>query len=242
MTDRPTSQADASLDALIQAILDDPGYANGVRKDERGLSEAEALSVLEAFYEAHDAADEKIPLVAARLGRTVACTFGCNACCGSLVLASTPEARLIARELRKPEHAELRKRFLARADEWVRAAGERSTRAADAHAAGNAKRYMRLMKEHARQAVLCPLNEDGACAVYAVRPLPCRQGWAADTPDYCMPTDDPDQPEVELISYDAFDALIEQGRQLTSGMQHVMGQGIRRVPLVLALLEVLDEE
>jgi len=237
-----TEGPDPELDALIQAILDDPAYANGIRASDRGLSAEEALAILEEFYDVHDAGDERMPLVADNLGRTIACKLGCHACCGSLILVSTPEARLIARELRKPENRAMLEHFQKRASSWVLAAGDGPSRAAEANAAGNTNRYQRLQVEHGRKRILCPLSSAGACDVYSVRPLPCRQVWVVDTPDYCMPGDDPDQPDAQLISYPGFDALVHQGRRLTAGMQHVMGDGVRREPLVLALLKVLDEE
>lgn len=235
----PADGSDPELDALIQAILDDPGYANGIRASERELSEDEALRVLEEFYKVHDVADEKMPLVAQNLGRKIACKLGCTACCGSLILVSTPEARLMARELRRPESSAILEHFRSQAASWVEAAGDAPSLAADAHAAGNRERYHRLQLEHGRKRILCPLISAGACDVYSVRPLPCRQVWVVDTPDYCMPGDDPNQPDAQLISYPGFDALVEQGPRLTAGMQHVMGDGIRREPLVLALLKVL---
>lgn len=232
----------AGLDELIQAILEDPGYARGIRKSSRGLTEEEALSVLEAFYRAHDQADEQVPAVAAKLGCRIACKMGCSACCASLVLASTPETRLIARELGRPENHAKRRQFLARAPAWAKRVGALAERAAEAHFAGNESRYTRLMKEHARLGFLCPLNVDGACSVYAVRPLPCRQVWVTGTAEYCMPSDNPGQPEAKLITFDAFEALIAQGRTLSAGMQHVMGEGIRRAPLATALLALLETD
>jgi len=237
-----TPESDSSLDQLINAILDDEGYARGLRKSQRKLSETEALSVLEEFYRVHDLADEKIPQVAEKLGRKLACEVGCSACCASVVLVSTPEARLIARALLEPESSAILERFRARAAEWAEVAGEMVTRAADAHAAGTNERYVRLMKEHGRLGIPCPLNTDGVCEVYAVRPLPCRQVWVADTAAYCMSSGDPDQPKAELITFDAFEEMLQQGRTLTAGMQHVLGEGIRRMPLPLAVLPLLEKK
>ncbi|HYE01572.1 MAG TPA: YkgJ family cysteine cluster protein [Alphaproteobacteria bacterium] len=84
----------------------------------------------------------------------VACGKGCAHCCDNFVAASAADVLLIARRLREAGRAPA-------VLERLRAAGER-TRGADAEA-----RY--LLR------VACPLlTAEGACSVYAVRPMACR--------------------------------------------------------------------
>jgi hypothetical protein len=233
--------APSSLDELIQDIIEDPGYADGSRQADADITGDEAMLVLEDFYATHDQADAVIPRVAAAMGKQVACRAGCGECCVSMVLVSVPEALLVARWLAEPEQSQILAEFRPRAAAWMAAAGERAGQAAEACAAGDTQLYRKLTFQHANSRQMCACNHDGACAIYPVRPLPCRRVWVADTNEYCLRTIDPTRPHPELLSFDGFEKLIEQGSQLTAGMQHVMGLGTRREPLISRVLALLDE-
>ncbi len=82
----------------------------------------------------------------------VACRKGCSHCCISYVAATAPELFLIARSLKGPRRVAV------------------ATRVAEA----DAETHGRSIAERFAAPRLCPLLEDGACGVYAVRPSACR--------------------------------------------------------------------
>ncbi len=230
------------LDALIDRVVADPAYGDGARKAaDEWITPDEAVLVLEDFYQAHDQADLVIPEVARRLGHELACKAGCGRCCVCMVLISVPEALVAARWLSRPEHSAQLEQFRARASEWAIATGAWATAAADACHAGRTMDYRRLIYRHAAALIQCPANVDGSCQLHPARPLPCRRVWVADTDEHCVRTGDPAQPVPARLTYDRFEILVEQGRRLSAGMQHLMGRGVRRDPLPLAILAALDE-
>ncbi|HYD70430.1 YkgJ family cysteine cluster protein [Azospirillum sp.] len=81
-----------------------------------------------------------------------ACRRGCAHCCVSYVAVTAPELFLIARSLKGPRRAAVAAR-VAEAD---------------------AVTHGRTLAERFAEPRFCPLLEDGACGVYAVRPSSCR--------------------------------------------------------------------
>ncbi len=229
-----------TLDKLVEAILEDPGYACGERSFAERIDIDDAIVVLDDFYAAHDEADQQLPEVAKKMRRTIACQSGCNGCCESLFLVSTTEAHAVARELSKPERENDRAEFELAAAVWLSRAGDRADEAAASFAEERTTRYISLVRAHGLDHIMCPLNRDGACTVYEVRPLPCRQGWVLDTSDYCTPSDDPNQPDAQLVTHKAYEDLVATGRQLSAGLQNALGDGVKRKPLVRAVLDALE--
>jgi len=91
-------------------------------------------------------------------GGTVYCARGCSGCCSLVVNCTLTEAVAIAAALDEGQSA--------RVDVYV----ERFKRLLAG--AGDLKEYLRL---HRRESGGCPLlAEDGACGIYACRPLSCR--------------------------------------------------------------------
>lgn len=231
---------DASLDEVVDDIVGDPAVAKGSRPPLRSISPDESATVLRDLYAEHDRADATLPAVAQAMGRQIACTQGCAYCCESLILISKSEAMMVAEELEKPENASVLKRFEERLESWRRRAGSLPERGAEALARGDLGRYMRIMRTHGAKRIMCPLNEDGLCTVYQVRPLPCRQSWAVDTPDRCIGSTDPGAPKAELVSHEKYEEFVKLGRRVTSGLQAAMGEGVDRKPLPIAIAEELE--
>ena len=129
----------------------------------------------------HSQLDEVIARRDAEIGSRMACHKGCNACCGSPVLATEGEAVAIAEWLREPAHAEIRARFEAAYTTWRETLGELvgrgETRDADEH-----REWMTHVQK--RQA-MCAFNHEGACSIYSVRPTLCRKTHALDTNANC---------------------------------------------------------
>src|SRR5690606_12915009 len=94
----------------------------------------------------------------------IACTRGCNYCCHTFVAITPPEAFRLADSVRKGQ------------------AGGPSVEAVRARARPliGLSPESRLGAKHA-----CPLLIDGACSVYATRPLVCRQATSLNV-DVCI--------------------------------------------------------
>lgn len=193
------------------------------------------------FFREIEEMGAKMPQVAKRLGRTIACHKGCSGCCHSLVLISAVEAEAIAVELNRDENAALRARFVAAATEWARALGTNASLAADALAEGDTQQYSERMRLHALAHTLCPLNEDGLCSVYGARPLPCRKLLAVDTHVYCVASTNPNQPKANVLSAQPWEDVFSMSKRVAAGLQAAMGRGIRRDPIPLAVLRALGE-
>ena len=108
------------LAELVRAIVSDPGYANGVRSSDHALTESDALTVLAEC----STPVTRRPMSASRPSRRSSAgpsraSWAARRAAPSLVLVSTVEARMIARELARPERAETRAGFLARAPAWI---------------------------------------------------------------------------------------------------------------------------
>ncbi|HYG85145.1 MAG TPA: YkgJ family cysteine cluster protein [Azospirillum sp.] len=82
----------------------------------------------------------------------VACRKGCFHCCISYVAATAPELFVIVRSLK----------------------GQRRAAVAARVAEADAETHGRSIAERFAAPCLCPLLEDGACGIYAVRPSACR--------------------------------------------------------------------
>jgi len=93
-----------------------------------------------------------------RTRRTVACRKGCYFCCHVHVQATIPDAILVAMAIRK-----------GTVDDFSPRIRETAQRIASLDAA---QRY--------RQAIPCPMLNDGVCGIYEVRPTACRAYLATD--------------------------------------------------------------
>lgn len=108
---------------------------------------------------------------AGKAGRAVTCAKGCDACCRQVVPISPTEARHLHAvvEAQPPERAAvLRERF-----ERVRTHMLQHVPQPDA-SDDKAARYRFAMAWY-RQHMDCPFLEDGACSIYADRPITCRE-------------------------------------------------------------------
>lgn len=138
------------------------------------------LSAVVEWYRRYDelaAAQPSEGVFATRAGRVhlrLACRPGCNHCCHSPVSAVGAEALTIAAYIAVNFSAAERAALDARTEARVRLqAGDR-----DHHA-------------------LCPLNVDGRCQVYPVRPLNCRK-WHSFDESACRRAFRDDDPTAEI--------------------------------------------
>lgn len=219
------------IDAVVEQLATDPGYGSGRKVHPQGLRPEEAGAVMADLYVAHADAARRLPMAALDLGRVIACKRGCNACCHELVLVNEAEAFLLAEALLEPGAEAALARFEARTPGWQEVVGEVAARAAAAHADGDRVRYLAARHEHQQAQLLCPLNQDGDCALYGARPLACREGWVVDTAERCGPQPD-DAPPPQRVSYPGYESFLAMARRVQIGLQGTLG----RPPLALSPL------
>ena len=111
-------------------------------------------------YALVDASVEEAVACADRAGRVLACGPGCDACCRQPIPVTPLEFLLMRAQVRFRLDGERRARLEAQQEEQLRAEPDPLRRP-------------------------CPFLLDGACVVYAVRPLACRRYLVLDRP--CAP-------------------------------------------------------
>jgi hypothetical protein len=176
-----------------------------------------------------------LPLVESRGEYKIACGPGCNACCGNFVRCSLPEALLVADWLDEPEHHEVRARFLAKLPAWRAAGGEelqRLNQILDENGGrpteGSAwDEYNRLGVRYGARMSMCPLNRDGKCEVYEVRPTICRSVHVLDTAENCVPGRDPPR----VLTHPKLEEAVKESARSFSEASWRMGVGACERPL-----------
>jgi Fe-S-cluster containining protein len=183
--------------------------------------------VLDTARESHRRIDEVLkvllPLVESRGEYKVACQAGCNACCVTFVRITETQAALLATWLLQPENAWLLDRYEAWLPRWREAIGpevavierilaEHGGVPADATIR---QEYLDANDTYARRRLMCPFNDDaGNCAIYPVRPMPCRTWNVVGTSANCGP--DPKEPPV-AISHPVLGEAIRDARKMLDG-------------------------
>jgi hypothetical protein len=146
----------------------------------------------EAARAAHRRVDDVLtvllPLVESRGEHKIACGPGCSACCNSFVRCSRSQALLVADWLKQPENAPVLRRFTDKLGAWRERAGALAAEL-DALLDENRdwERYDRLALEYGLRGNMCPLNDEGRCEIYPVRPTICRSVHVLETAEYCTP-------------------------------------------------------
>lgn len=103
-------------------------------------------------------------------GGAIHCGKGCSGCCSLVVNCTFPEAILVANTLDQQQQKQLQAKIPR-----IQEAAARSA---------SLKEWLRGYRSEAGP---CPfLTPDGACGVYAVRPLSCRSLLATKEPDWCI--------------------------------------------------------
>lgn len=131
-------------------------------------------------------------------GAAISCRAGCGACCRNLVAVAETEARRIAelvQALPEPRRGELRSRFAA-AQQRLQESGLLD-RLRDS-AGWSASDYAALVGVYFDQAIDCPFLEQGACSIYAERPITCREYLVTSAPEHCAQTGSAGVQRVQL--------------------------------------------
>jgi hypothetical protein len=224
---------------LMDELAADVKYAIGERPFPHPITDADAVAVMEGIYEAIDQGAAIRERKAAESRLTIACSPGCAWCCEQPVLVWLPDAMVVARFLERPENAEARAQFLAAYPAWRAAVGDSHQRAIDAAAAQDGDGFMRAHREAWSKRVVCALNRDGLCTVYAARPTVCRNYHALGTADHCR-VDDPSGIAVSFIDFPPFDQLVSRAKLSASGLHHALGGGrLRMVSLCEGVYQLL---
>jgi hypothetical protein len=128
---------------------------------------------IQRYLELADQADRLFQSVAARHGDLMRCKLGCDDCCAVYFELSLIEAFVVSGMFTERVSEKSRKRALARADHveplYSQAGLLLQQKAAEEGAISAA-----LLEEASRLKIPCPLREDGACILYAQRPITCR--------------------------------------------------------------------
>jgi Fe-S-cluster containining protein len=160
--------------------------------DEQDINPATGL-----MYELIDGCTAAMLRLAAMSGHTIACSRGCSTCCDHYVPATYAEAVPIVLLLLEPSNkiqlsslikaVGLRRDILgpevAIMDEYCGRSEGPPLKGADG------KTYLSAAGAYRRRGLMCPFNApDGSCAIYPVRPVPCRTYYVAGSPDFCSST------------------------------------------------------
>jgi hypothetical protein len=225
--------------ALAEELLADREYASGRRRFPRTLTIDDALAITADIHEVLDQGAEARATAARRAGRPLACGKGCTGCCEELVLIFWPEALHIAGWLARPENAETRAWFADSYRAWKERVGDAPAQLSDAYASADEQRHLELHIAQWKKRILCAFNRDGACTVYPVRPLLCRNAHAVETSKHCYGDDPTDIVPVRLTSRE-FDGWVEDARVTIRAMHHALGgPKIRPTALCQAVAELL---
>lgn len=183
-----------------------------------------------------------LPLVESRGEHVIACRAGCNACCVSFVRVTEAQAALLAEWLLEPEHRALLDRFVAHLPGWRERAGEKAAAVeAELAQAQGAPAPPRALADavlaYERLRIMCPFNDEaGSCAVYPVRPMPCRTYNVVGTSANCGP--DPPGPAA-VISHPSLSEAIGASRALLDGAARRSGKPTVERNLMNALADAL---
>jgi Fe-S-cluster containining protein len=131
----------------------------------------------------------------------------------------------VASWLRLAENTAVRERFVAKYAAWRAQLG---TTIEGVEQANNIEALGSASQQYGIRRVLCPLNHQGDCSVYAVRPALCRTTHALDSNDKCLT----DADTVKTLQHPGVEKMYD-GQQ---GMRSLLHDTLRpnRSPQILA--------
>ncbi|MDG4476178.1 hypothetical protein [Thiovibrio frasassiensis] len=120
-------------------------------------------------------------------GIVPSCQPGCCHCCRYHILTNSAEAHTLAQYIRREFSAEQLNDLRLRTLQWHAWDNSRPGRhpASTMVVAGDLSLY-----EHS-----CPLDVNGVCCVYPVRPVVCRAHFVSSPPRFCFTANDPESAE-----------------------------------------------
>lgn len=175
------------------------------------VQQSDAAGLVAMMHQQLDAAIARRDADIAAAGIPLACSPGCNACCALPVLIGDHEAVAVARWLAQPERAEVRERFLQAYEQWRGKLG--STFEAVVEAPDKQAREAACAEYFSHRA-MCPLNHDGLCSVYEVRPALCRTTHAINSNERC----NDHSASVQTIAHPAVEGTYEGQEAIRSAL------------------------
>lgn len=174
------------------------GYQLAQSAIQQGFSNESLFTAIRSMYEAIDGLNDSIVDLAERQKIGVACHKGCHWCCHQAVYANSYELHFLSEQIKKSFSDE----ELAGLTERTETKYARTSELTEAE----------ILKFKAP----CPLLKNGACSIYAARPMACRI-YLSTKLDTCM--EFYQHPENE----DNFPALIDfplrAGRMMNEGFR-----------------------
>lgn len=172
------------------------GYKLAQSAFEGGISNEKLFGAIESLYAAIDGLNDSIVALAERQNMKVACHKGCHWCCHQAVYANSYELHYLSERIK----AVIPRERIAR---WAEAAEAKAARTSQMSEA-----------EIANYKHPCAFLENGACSIYAVRPMACRIYLSTSLPSCLEFYKNPE-------NKDNYPALIEfplrAGRMLNEG-------------------------
>lgn len=137
-------------------IFYDDGYKLAQTAAEGGITNEKLFSAIEFLYAAIDGLNDSITALAEKQNMKVDCHKGCHWCCHQAVYANSYELHYLSEKVKAVIPKE-------RINKWLEAAELKDTRTSKMNE-----------EEISNYKEACPLLSNGACSVYAVRPMACR--------------------------------------------------------------------
>ncbi len=207
------------LNALVEELASDPGYATGKRKFPRPVSLVEAETIAAGLQDEVDTGVAAREAAIAAQGLVLACKRGCPGCCDEPIMVFRPEAARVARWLKQPEQAELRAQFLEAYPAWKAKIGQTPARLSEL-SSGAPDAYLAAHEAGWRQRARCPFNREGDCTIYPVRPITCRNGHALNTNAHC---DGSSARPATRASFVPLEKFIDRTRGLLGAAHNAIG-------------------
>lgn len=163
---------------------------------------ASFVDILPAVRAVADALQDEAHRTVADMGRKVTCGCGCDACCNHLVMLGEAEALSLLRTLHAlPEERQtrVRARFQAGLERLESAGLVPQLYAAFTREAHDCRRLAEMQCAYWELSITCPFLDDGACGIYAERPLICRQYAMTTPPAACKTPFGPDTALVKVL-------------------------------------------
>ncbi len=205
----------------MEDLLSDDGYLSGRRRYPRAVSAEDAVAMARHFQAELDRGTAARDVVAQKQGITIACHRGCYGCCSEMILVREPEAMAVAEWLGRPENAETRRAFVEAYPRWRAAVGDAPERLTALLHGEDRAAYEQAHVAQWRSGTLCAFNRDGACTVYPVRPVVCRNAHAVDTSDRCYPGRTDGKPATRL-EFQPIEDFVKLSRRVLQAAHHAI--------------------
>ena len=174
------------------------GYRLAQSTIEKGLSNDTLFSAIESLYAAIDGLNDSIIALAERQNIKVACFKGCQWCCHQAVFANSYELHFLSEKMKVFFNSEKLVDIISKTEAK--------------HKITSKLPEDEILKYKAP----CPLLKDGACSVYAARPMACRI-YLSTKLETCL--DFFHHPENETNYPALIDFPLRAGRMLNEGFR-----------------------